>query len=513
MRPIRPGVPFLRPVNRGVHVRKPLRKAHAYRTAAGLVTILLMACLIQQPAAGAQGGRGRAANADTSPSAERLAADVTGSSVYQHLAALQSIADTHGGNRGYDRPGFTASAHYVAGRLKAAGYHVVEQTVPYTDFEVTTERLVVGDAPSREVPVLMTRFAPSSGPSGITAPLASPSAGTSGCSASDYQGTHAKDAIVVIGRAACGFGLQEQVAATVGARAVLMYYPTPSPQNIYRLIAYSPFTIPMASVSQRDGELLARQAALGGLRAHLTLRARSVPRRTVNVLAETAGGDPHNVVMIGGHLDSVTEGPGVNDNGTTAMTVLQIALALAPRQHEVRNKVRFAFWGAEELVDVGSDYYVSQLSADDKGRIAAVLNGELLASPNYGRFVWDPGSGGSHAIADLFAAYFDRHGLPYERVSPDSVGSDHLPFEAAGIPVGGIDGGTLGVKTPEQQRLYGGTAGQMFDPCYHQPCDRLGDINQAALDANVPAFAWVVAKLAADDTAVRTAAAGDRNAP
>lgn len=492
-----------------------MRKASAYRTAAGLVIVLLVACLTQRPAMGAQSGPVQAANAHTSPSAERLAAGVTGSSVYRDLEALQSIADAHGGNRGYDRPGFTASAHYVAGRMKAAGYHVVEQAVPYTDFDVRTERLVVGDAgtPSRPVPVLMTRFTPSSGPRGITGPLVSPSAGRSGCSADDYQGVHAKDAIVVIGRASCGFGLQQQVAASVGARAVLMYYPTPSPGNIYRLIAYSPFTIPMASVSQHDGELLAREAADGGLRAHLTLRARSVQRTTVNVLAETAGGDPGNVVMIGAHLDSVTEGPGINDNGTTAATVLQIALTLASRQHEVKNKVRFVWWGAEELVDIGSDYYVSQLPAEEKGRIAAVLNGELLASPNYGRFVWDPGSGGGHVIADLFAEYFDQHGLPYERVSPDSVGSDHLPFEAVGIPVGGIDGGTLGVKTPEQQRLFGGTEGQMFDPCYHQPCDRIGDINRKALDENAPAFAWVLAKLAADDTAVRTAASGDGNAP
>lgn len=495
-------------------MRKAHRRAPACRAAAGLLTVLLMAGLTQQ-AVGAQSGPARAANTGTSPSADRLAAEVAGAGVYQHLEALQAIADTHGGNRGYDRPGFTASAHYVTGRLKAAGYHVVEQTVPYTDFDVTTERLVVGGAGgsrTREVPVLMTRFAPSSGRGGITEPLATPAAGRSGCSAGDYQGAAVRDAIVVIGRAACGFGVQEQVAASVGAGAVLMYYPTPSPQNSYRLIAYSPFTIPMASVSQRDGELLAREAAHGGLQAHLTLRARSVPRTTVNVLAETAGGDPNHVVMIGGHLDSVTEGPGINDNGTTAATVLQIALALAPHQHQVENKVRFAWWGAEELVDIGSDYYVSQLSAGDKGRISALLNGELLASPNYGRFVWDPGAGAGHVIADLFADYFDRHGLPYERVSPDSVGSDHLPFEAAGIPVGGIDGGTLGVKTPEQQRLYGGTAGQMFDPCYHQPCDRIGNVNRRALDENVPAFAWVLAKLAADDTAVRTAAAGDRTA-
>lgn len=122
----------------------------------------------------------------------------------------------------------------------------------------------------------------------------------------------------------------------------------------------------------------------------------------MNVLAETAGGDPNNVVLLGAHLDSVPEGPGINDNGSTAATVLQVALALANQQHSVRNKVRFAWWGAEEMIDVGSGYYVSALSAAERQRIAAVLNGELIAAPNDARFVWDPGTGGSHVIAGLF---------------------------------------------------------------------------------------------------------------
>ncbi len=169
--------------------------------------------------------------------------------------------------------------------------------------------------------------------------------------------------------------------------------------------------------------------------------------------------------------------------------------------------MRFAWWGAEEMIDVGSGYYVESLSAKERQRIAAVLNGELIAAPNDARFVWDPGTGGSHVIADLFGSYFDRRGLPYQRTGPESVGSDHLMFQDVGIPVGGIDGGNLGVKTPAQQALFGGEAGQMFDHCYHQPCDTLANINRTALAANAPALAWVLGRLASDVRDVRAASA------
>ncbi|MFC0602890.1 M28 family peptidase [Streptomyces palmae] len=441
--------------------------------------------------------------------ADRLASRVTGPDVYRHLQAFQRIADASGGNRGYDRIGFTRSVSYVSGLLKDAGYKVVEQKVPYTDFDVQTETLKVSGLAegTRDVRVLMTRFTPSTPLDGVEAPLVSLPGGRTGCTAADYDGVDVKGAVVITARNACGYGLQQQVAAQAGARAMLLYYPTPSPENIYRLYGFAPpaYTIPVASVAQDEGEALVRAAAGGTARVQLTLRGQEVSRTTVNLTAETSGGDPDNVVLLGSHLDSVPENAGLNDNGSTAAAVLQTALALAPQQNAVKNKVRFVWWGAEELINVGSSYYVDHLPDSDLRRIAAVLNGELIASPNYARFVWDPGTGGSHEIANLFAGYFDARGLPYDRQSPDAIGSDHLAFEAVGVPVGGLDGGNLKVKTPEQQSRYGGTAGEMYDHCYHQVCDQLGSINKEALGTNAPALAWVLGRLATYDEDVRTA--------
>ncbi|MFI7241320.1 M28 family peptidase [Streptomyces qinglanensis] len=486
---------------------RPLR--HTLRLAAAAA--LSLACLSAQQAGAAplpSAPAGTTATGRAALSPDRLADGVRGRDVARHLLAFQRIADAEGGNRGYNRPGFTRSVRYVAGKLAAAGYEVERQRVPYTDFDIAEERLSVrsGSGDGRRVPVLMTRFTPSTSAAGLDARVVALPRGRTGCTASDYDGVTARGAVVVLARDACGFGHQQQVAAQAGARAVVIYYPTPSPQNNYRLMGLprENFVIPMGMVSQTDGERLARQAASDeGARVRLTLRGDDVRRTTVNVIAETRGGDPDDVVVMGGHLDSVPEAPGINDNGSTAATVLQTALELAPHQDRVRNKVRFMWWGAEELIDVGSGYYVDHLSPAERGRIAAVLNAELLAPSNYGRFVWDPGTGGSHRIAELFAGYFERRGLPFERQDPGAIGSDHLVFQAAGIPVGGLDGGNLQVKTPEQQARFGGTAGRMFDPCYHQPCDRLEAIDRTALDTNARALAWVLGELALKDGAVR----------
>ncbi|MFD2467769.1 M28 family peptidase [Amycolatopsis silviterrae] len=425
-----------------------------------------------------------------------LASRVTGDAVYAHLVGLQRIADANGGTRGYDQPGFAESVRYVSARLRSAGYQVGYQTVPYTDFVVDNETLQAGGlGPIR---ALMTRFTPSTPPGGLDARLVPLPAGRTGCAAADYEGLGVPGSVVLLARSSCTLQVQQHLATAAGASAVLTYRRTPSPENIYRFIAFDPpdFTVPTASVSEEDGVRLTQLAT--GAKVHLDLQARNVPSTTVNVIAETAGGDPGHVVLTGGHLDSVTEGPGINDNASAAGTVLQTALSLAARQRDVMNKVRFVFWGAEELGDIGSGYYAAALSPEERGRFTAVLNAELIASPNAVRFVWDTGSGKGHAITELFTRWFTQHGLPYATEPFDAVGSDHLPFHDLGIPVGGLDSGVLGVKTPAQAAEYGGQAGQLFDRCYHQPCDRAEGINRTALAENAPAMAWVLGSLASD---------------
>ena len=206
------------------------------------------------------------------------------------------------------------------------------------------------------------------------------------------------------------------------------------------------------------------------------------------MIAESRRGDDRRKVMLGAHLDSVAEGPGINDNGSGTAALLEIAEQLSRKRIRLTNQVAFAFWGAEENGLVGSTYFVEHLSPAQKARIMANLNFDMLASPNFVRFVRDgdlsdtadPGEGvfapaarpGSAAIEGVFARYFAAQGLAFDP-APFDGRSDYGPFIAAGIPAGGLFSGAEGVKTDDQAQRFGGAAGSWYDPCYHQACDTL----------------------------------------
>ncbi|MEE2045797.1 M20/M25/M40 family metallo-hydrolase, partial [Nocardiopsis tropica] len=203
-----------------------------------------------------------------------------------------------------------------------------------------------------------------------------------------------------------------------------------------------------------------------------------------SVLAETAEGRDDNVVVVGAHLDSVEDGPGINDNGSGTAFVLETAIRLA-EQADPNNKVRFAFWGTEEEGLVGSTEYVADLTEQQLEDIALYLNFDMIGSHNYGRFVLDGGmelpdsSGapsGSGAIAKVFADYFASQ----DQVSEPGVlsgRSDYRAFMESGIPSGGLFSGADGIKSEEQVEWYGGTAGEAFDPYYHTADDTMEHID------------------------------------
>ncbi len=234
---------------------------------------------------------------------------------------------------------------------------------------------------------------------------------------------------------------------------------------------------------------------------------------TYNVLAESKGGDPNNVVMVGAHLDSVNAGPGINDNGSGSAAILETAKQMA--KVKPRNKVRFALWGAEESNLVGSTYYVNNLSAEEQAKITLYLNFDMVGSPNHVFFVYDgddsdavgagPGPAGSTQIEDVFERYYTDRGIPYK--GTDFSGrSDYGPFIAVGIPSGGLFTGAEGIKTAEEAAIWGGTAGIAYDPCYHQACDTYANNNDSALDVNSDAVAYATLQYAmntSDINAVR----------
>jgi aminopeptidase S len=228
-----------------------------------------------------------------------------------------------------------------------------------------------------------------------------------------------------------------------------------------------------------------------------------------NVVAQTRTGDPGRVVVIGAHLDSVPEGPGIVDNGSGVATLLEIATRLGA-DPATTDTVRFAFFGNEEEDAEGSTGYVEGLSGDDREKIKLYLNVDMVASPNGGYLVQggvgdddeSAGPPGSATVGRVLADQLTKVGVSGPQVV-EFVGDDEAAFVEAGIPVGGAENGDAKRKTAEQARTWGGQAGERYDRCYHQACDRIDNVNQEVLGRYLKAIAGTLAHFATSPSALR----------
>ncbi|MEU9031561.1 M28 family metallopeptidase [Streptomyces sp. NPDC048383] len=212
-----------------------------------------------------------------------------------------------------------------------------------------------------------------------------------------------------------------------------------------------------------------------------------------NLIADWPGGDPNSVLMSGAHLDSVTSGAGINDNGSGSAAVLETALAVSRAGLQPTKHLRFGWWGAEELGLVGSKYYVNNLPTAERAKFAGYLNFDMIGSPNPGYFVYDD----DPTIEQTFKNYYAGLGVPTEIETEGDGRSDHASFKNVGIPVGGLFSGASNSKSSAQAQKWGGTAGQSFDRCYHSSCDNTANINDTALDRNADAIAYAIWNLGA----------------
>jgi len=225
-----------------------------------------------------------------------------------------------------------------------------------------------------------------------------------------------------------------------------------------------------------------------------------------NVIAEWPQGDANHVVMAGSHLDSVSSGPGINDNGSGSAGVLETALAYAASGQIPRNRLRFGFWGAEELGLVGSKYYVNNLPAAERDKIELYLNFDMIASPNPGYFVYDDNPAGNGARDDL-VSYFTSKSVQTEFIDVQGR-SDHAAFRSLGIPTAGTFSGAEGIKTSAQAAKWGGTANTAFDACYHRSCDNISNLNLTSLDRQIDAIGHMIWNYAQKDYGTTTPPTG-----
>ncbi|MFD4676032.1 M28 family peptidase [Lentzea sp. NPDC058450] len=211
-----------------------------------------------------------------------------------------------------------------------------------------------------------------------------------------------------------------------------------------------------------------------------------------NVIAEWPGGNANNVYMFGAHLDGVSAGPGINDNGSGSAALLETALVLARLNPTMTNKVRFGWWTDEEQGLNGSRFYVSQLPSAERTKIKTYHNFDMVGSTNGGYFINNITSTQSTHMK----AYWDSLGLQPEENTEGRNRSDDASFTNAGIPASGYAMGASARKTAAQATKWGGTSGAAFDPCYHASCDTTANISDTHLNRAVDGIAYTLWKSA-----------------
>jgi hypothetical protein len=390
--------------------------------------------------------------------------EITGSELEQHLSALQEIADQHGGIRAAGTPGYDASAEYVAKRLREAHWRVQLQPVRFPYFELRSASLSVGGRTlrrARDFQVLS--YSGAGRASGRLRRL------LGGCASEEYFGLGPRD-IPLVSRGQCFFRAKAFTAQAAGALALVVIDDSPTRRGVPSGTLAAPGVhIPVVLVSS--------ERVRDGAEVSVDVDAITERRLTHNVIAETPGGEGH-VVMAGGHLDSVPGGPGINDNGSGAATLIETAEAIGP--DPPGDRVRLGFWGAEELGLLGSRHYVRSLSREERRRIRAYVNLDMVGSPS--------------AVPELYADGDERLGRVLNRAAGGPLGeisaggsSDHAPFAAAGVPVNGL-------YTGSTER---GAGGRPRDPCYHLACDTLDNVNRPVLLRMARAAAEAMRRLSA----------------
>jgi Peptidase family M28/PA domain len=484
-----------------------------------LIPLCVAAGLVGPAAAGADPSSS-ACDARNNNSAGKLLPCIQTKDLWNHMKAFQAIADANPGldghpSRNSGEPGYWQSVQYVAKKMKAAGYDVTIQPYKFTYTSFVGTPTWSETSPTARDFTLVNDWNPgtSNGTAnadvqpagGIVIPPTPTASSTSGCTSGDFSG-FAQGAIALIQRGGCNFGVKVLNAQAAGASGVVIF----NEGNPGRTAVVSgslldadnnPFvpTIPVAFTSFDTGKSLYDEYQ-AGTPPHMSLSISVVvdPNRDDwNVIAESKKGDPNHVVVVDAHLDAIY-GAGMLDNASGSATILNLAEKM--RKVHPKNKLRFIWFGGEELGLLGSDYYVSHLSPAELGRISYDLDADVTATPNYLIGVLDPAAPDlfgrtvtatfpdnvyepSKIARDMGVDYLDSIGKNHEFLSP--VGTDAFSFNAAGIPASGVLTGQDCCKLPEEVDLFGGTVGNYegnigtFDGgCVDNPfrwCDNLSN--------------------------------------
>ena len=422
-------------------------------------------------------------------SSDALQALISVDDLVSGSAQLQAFADASGGNRVFGGPGHNLTVNWLYDVLSATGYYDVqlqEFIALYSGGEAALT------ANGEDVPSELLTYTPDGSGTGPLVAI-----DNLGCEPTDYPPETA-GAVALISRGECTFAIKATNALAAGAIGAAVYNNEPGP--LAGTLGEPGTYPPTIGITAEDGEALLASLAAGPVEAMIFTDVVEENRTTYNVLAETKAGDHNNVVMAGGHTDSVEQGPGINDDGSGIVGILTVALALT--RFSVTNAVRFGFWSAEEFGLLGSYAYIQKVNqtATEVAKIRLYLNFDMIASPNYEYGIYDgdgssfnlTGPPGSDQIEYVFQDFFASNGENYV-ATPFNGRSDYAGFIENGIPSGGLFTGAEETKTEEEVELFGGTVDLAFDPNYHQAGDTIDNLNLEAFLLNTNSIANSIA--------------------
>lgn len=216
-------------------------------------------------------------------------------------------------------------------------YSISNQSFPAVSGNVFESRLVLGnDVPKSAAPMGLTPPTKDKEPVHGDLVLVA----NEGCEESDFPDSVAGN-IAFIKRGVCPFGTKSDHAGRKGAVAAVVYnYEKDAVQGT--LGTPSPNHVATFGLSGEEAEpiikKLEKKTRVDAI-AYIDAEVNQI--LTVNIIAQTTAGDPENCVMLGAHSDSVAEGPGINDDGSGSISLLEVATQLT--KFDVNNCVRFAW--------------------------------------------------------------------------------------------------------------------------------------------------------------------------
>ncbi len=505
------------------------------------LSVLLLCIAAGLLAPGTAGAAGCNQRANNTP--DKLIPCIRTADLWKHMKAFQKIANANPGADGHPsrnsgEPGYKASVDYVAQVMQQAGYKVRIQTYHFDYFSFVGTPQFSEVSPNAHDYALVTEWIPgrSNGTAnaavqpagGIIIPPTQTSSSTSGCTSADFSGFVA-GRIALIQRGGCNFGVKVQNAQAAGASGVIIFNEgNPGRTDVAGGTIVdangNPFTptIPVAFTSFGIGSSLYSQYQSGSAPT-AKLNVQSIERKNAkdyNLIADSPGGDPKSVLVIDAHLDAIY-GAGMLDNASGSATILDVAQKM--KNVDPIHKLRFIWFGGEELGLLGSKYYVSHLNPIQKSHIFYDLDADVTATPNYDIGILDPAAPDffGRTVSTTFPAqvyapsevstnqliqYFNSIGKNHITFSP--VGTDAFTFNMAGIPAGGVLTGQDCCKTQDEVNLFGGTVGNYEGNvpgtdggCVDNPfrwCDNLNNNDPTVLTFMSKAFADIVVKMAFD---------------